>query len=180
MASNKPEPNYLVLGEILRPHGIRGEMKMKIFTDHPERLINELKTIYLGDKPTEDNADKYKLKSARFHKEALLITLKGVADRNDAETLRGKKVMVDIDNAVPLEEGEYYLHQLIGLSVQTDDHVELGTIREVIETGANDVYVVKGRKFGEILLPAHEETIINIDFEAKMVTMKLPEGLLPE
>lgn len=180
MASNKAKPNYLVLGEILRPHGIQGEMKMRIFTDHPERLINDLKTIYLGDNPNQNHADKYGLKSARFHKEALLITLKEVTDRNDAEILRGKKVMIDIDNAIPLKEGEYYLYQLIGLSVQTADGIALGDIRDIIETGANDVYVVKGREFGELLLPAHSETIIKVDFEAKMITMQLPEGLLPD
>lgn len=180
MANNQQQPDYLVLGEILRPHGVRGEIRMRILTDYPERLINELKTVYLGDNPNSSDADEYTIKSARFHKEYLLITLADIADRDDVDTLRGKKVMIDIDNAIPLEAGEFYLYQLIGLSVQTEEGLLLGDIRDVIETGANDVYVVKGREFGELLLPAHRETIINIDFEAKMVTMKLPEGLLPE
>jgi len=174
------KPYYLLLGEILRPHGVRGEMRMRILTDYPERLTTELKTIYLGNDPKQAEAEEYTLKSARFHKEYLLITLTEIQDRDEAETLRGQKVMIDIDNAVPLEEGEYYLYELIGMTVQTEDETELGQIREVLETGANDVYVVKGRAFGELLLPAHEETIINIDFETRIVTMKLPEGLLPE
>ncbi|GAB5489847.1 MAG: ribosome maturation factor RimM [Phototrophicaceae bacterium] len=180
MAKDNLSPKYLALGKILRPHGIRGEIRMKILTDYPERFINDLKTIYLGEKVTQDNADAYSLKSARFHKDFLLITLDEVKSRNDAETLRGKMVMIDIDNAVPLEDGEFYLYQLIGLTVQTDDGIELGQLKEVIETGANDVYIVKGREFGEVLLPAHEETIVSIDFEAKLITMTLPEGLLPD
>ncbi len=180
MAKDKQAPKYLTLGKILRPHGIRGEMRMQILTDYPDRLINELKRIYIGQKVTDDNADLYTLKSARFHKDFLLITLAEINDRNDAETLRGKMVMIDIDNAVPLDEGEFYLYQLIGLTVQTEDKTILGQLKEVIETGANDVYVVKGREYGEVLLPAHEETLINIDFEAKLITMRLPEGLLPD
>ena len=176
---NNQQPAYLILGEILRPHGIRGEMRMRILTDYPERLINELKTIYLGDNP-DSMVDEYAIKSARFHKEYLLITLTDIEDRNEAEALRGKKIMINIENAVPLREGEFYLYQLMGLSVQTEEGIHLGDIRDVIETGANDVYLVKGGQFGELLLPAHEETIISIDFEAKMVTMSLPEGLLPE
>ncbi len=179
MANHQNQPDYLILGEILRPHGVRGEMRMRILTDYPERFINELKTIYLGDNPASP-VDEYTLKSARFHKDYLLITLTTITDRNDVEPLRGKKVMIDIENAVPLEEGEFYLYQLMGLSVQTEDGTFLGDIRDVIETGANDVYLVKGGQFGELLLPAHEETIISIDFEAQMVTMNLPEGLLPE
>lgn len=180
MANNQQKPCYLLLGEILRPHGVRGEIRMRILTDYPERFINDLKTLYLGTDPKQPGAEQYTLKSARFHKEYMLITLAGIHDRNEAEMLRGQKVMIDIENAVPLEEGEYYLYQLVGMTVQTEDGIELGQLREVIETGANDVYIVKGRTYGELLLPAHEETLINLDFETKIITMKLPDGLLPE
>ncbi|MGB7341527.1 MAG: ribosome maturation factor RimM [Phototrophicaceae bacterium] len=179
MASEQ-QPHYLLLGEVLRPHGIRGELRMRILTDHPERFLNELDVIYLGSDPKDNDAQLYNLKSARFHKDYLLITLVEVKDRNAAELLRGRKVMIDIDRAIPLEEGEYYLYQLIGLTVQTTDGIELGQIKEVIETGANDVYVVKGREFGELLLPAHSETIVNMNFDEKRITMQLPDGLLPE
>ncbi|MGJ3240792.1 MAG: ribosome maturation factor RimM [Anaerolineae bacterium] len=180
MTNTQQQPHYLVLGEILRPHGVRGEMRMRVITDYPERLINQVKTVYLGTSADEADADTYTLKSARFHKDYLLITLDDVSDRNQADPLRGQLVMIDLDHAVPLAEGEYYLYQLIGLAVQTDTGIQLGKIQQVIETGANDVYVVKGREYGEILLPAHDETLINVDFEAGLVTMKLPEGLLPD
>lgn len=179
MASQQ-QPHYLLLGEILRPHGIRGELRMRILTDHPERLLNELDEVYLGNSPKNKEAKLYTLKSARFHKDYLLITLEEVKSRNDAELLRGQKVMIDLDRAIPLEDGEYYLYQLIGITVQTVDGLELGEIKEVIETGANDVYIVKGREFGELLLPAHSETIVNINFDEKRITMQLPDGLLSE
>ena len=178
--AKQDQPLYLLLGEILRPHGVRGELKMRIFTDYPERLIKDIKTLYLGQDANDTDAMPFTVKSARFHKEYLLLTLSEINGRDEAETLRGQKVMVDIDNAVPLEDGEYYLYQLVGLTVKTTDDVELGQIKDVIETGANDVYIVKGRAYGELLLPAHDETIVSINFDDNIIIMELPEGLLPE
>lgn len=173
------QPHYLILGEILRPHGIRGELRIKVQTDYPERLVNDLKTVYLGSDPKESHAEAYTIQSARFHQDYILLQLEEVQDRNTAELLRGQFVMVDFDNAVPLEEDEFYLFELIGLTVKTTSGEELGTIQDVMETGANDVYVVKGRKYGELLIPAHDETLVDVDVEAGIVTMKLPFGILP-
>src|SRR5687767_1111784 len=98
------QPYYLILGEILRPHGIRGELRIKVQTDYPERMINELETIYIGKDPHESSADEYSIQSARFHQNYILVQLKEIQDRNTAELLRGLFVMVDLENAVPLEE----------------------------------------------------------------------------
>jgi 16S rRNA processing protein RimM len=180
MATNRIEkPDYLIIGEILRPHGIRGELRLKILTDYPER-ISKIKTVYIGHDATQSDVPSYSVQSARLHQQFLLLTLKEVQDRNEAETLRGQLVMVDIDDAVPLEDDEIYLYELIGLTVKTETGQELGTIKDVLETGANDVYVVSSRQYGELLIPAHEETIIEIDTDAETVTVKLPDGLLPE
>lgn len=173
-------PYYLEIGQIMRPHGVRGELRMKVRTDYPERVIQDLKTVYLGRNPLHQEADAYELESARFHKDHLLLKFAGIDDRTEAEMLRGLRVMVDIDDAVPLEEDEFYLYEVIGLTVRTADDIELGTIRSVIETGANDVYVVKGRAYGEVLIPAHDETIVEIDFDAGVLTVSLPDGLLPD
>jgi 16S rRNA processing protein RimM len=173
------QPYYLILGEILRPHGIRGELRLKVQTDYPERMINELETVYIGRDPHESEATEYTIQSARFHQEYILLQLKEVQDRNAAELLRGLYVMVDLENAVPLEEDEFYLFELIGLTVKTTSGEELGTIQDILETGANDVYIVKGRKYGELLVPAHDETLIDVDVEAGIVTMNLPYGILP-
>lgn len=179
MSDKRLQPHYLILGEILRPHGIRGELRVKVQTDYPERLIDELKTVYIGTDPKQSDAETYTIKSARFHQDYILLQLEEIDDRNAAELLRGQFVMVDLENAVPLEEDEFYLFELIGLTVKTTSGEELGTIQDVMETGANDVYVVKGRKYGELLIPAHDETLVDVDVEAGIVTMNLPYGILP-
>lgn len=170
-------PKYLILGEILRPHGVRGEVRMRIITDYPERLP-DLKTVYLGKSPDDKQISPVKLTHVRFHKDYALLTIKGYNNRNDADALRKQLVMVDLANAVPLEDGEYYLFQLVGLTVVAND-VTIGIVKEVLQTGANDVYILESDTHGELLIPAHDETIDKIDFDAEIITMTLPEGLLP-
>lgn len=171
-------PKYLLLGQILRPHGVRGEVRLRILTAYPERIA-ELDSVFLGDDPDTDDVMPYGIEHMRMHQDYGLLKLEGVNDRNEAELLRDLYVMVDLEHAVPLEEGEFYLYQLIGLSVNTDDGNALGTLVDVLETGANDVYVVSSPEHGEILIPATDETIIKTDIEAGIVVVKLPDGLLP-
>ncbi|MCY3832142.1 MAG: ribosome maturation factor RimM [Chloroflexi bacterium] len=177
MASARAQPRYLVIGEILRPHGLRGELRTRVLSDNPER-ISQLKTVYLGDSPEAANLDRRALVGLRFNKEYALLQVAGCGDRNEAELLRGKLVMISVEQAAPLEADQYYLFQLLGLKVIAGD-VEIGTVKEVLQTGANDVYIVESETFGEVLIPAHEETILNIDFDAESITMQLPDGLLP-
>lgn len=176
--SRRNTPEYLILGEILRPHGVRGEVRMKIITDYPERL-KQMNAVYLGKDPYSDDIRKIDLISARLHQQYVLLTFKNYNDRDKADELRGLFVMIDLENAVPLEDGEYYLFELIGLNVQTHDGIPLGTLKEILETGANDVYIIDSPKYGELLVPAHDETLVSIDFDDKVITVKLPEGLLP-
>lgn len=172
-------PDYLLLGRVLRPHGVRGELKVSILTDYPERL-RELKAVYLGSGVDDRSPTQHMIQAVRFHQGYALIKFKEVPDRTAAERYRELFVMIDTANAVPLEENEFYLYQLIGLHVETDDGLILGTIAEVLETGANDVYVLHSDQFGELLIPAHDETILKIDLQAEIVTVKLPDGLLPD
>ena len=178
MSAERDQPDYLVIGQILRPHGLRGEVRMRVLTDAPDRLP-ELDRVYLADSPADAHPQKRALRSLRFNNNVALLSLAGCRSRNDAEALRDKTVMIATDQAAPLEDGEYYLFELIGLNVIADQ-VDLGRVKEVLETGANDVYVVDGGAFGEVLIPAHDETILNIDFDARAITMSLPEGLLPQ
>lgn len=171
------QPKYLVIGEILRPHGVHGELRTRVLSDYPDRLHN-LKHVYIGKAADDRHPRQHLLKKVRFNKAYALLTLDGIRDRNDAEPLRNRIVMIDIADAAPLEQDEYYLFQLIGLNVRSDEQV-IGVIRDVLQTGANDVYVVASEKYGEVLIPAHQETIVDIDFDAELVTMNLPEGLLP-
>ncbi|MEO8612563.1 MAG: ribosome maturation factor RimM [Chloroflexota bacterium] len=171
-------PEYLLLGEILRPHGILGEVKMRVLTAYPERL-SELKTVFLSSNPDGKKAQEHDVERVRMNQGYALIKLAGIHDRTEADTFRELYVMVKLENAIPLETGEFYLYQLIGLKVKTVDDETLGTLTEVLETGANDVYIVDSPQYGEVLVPATEETIIHTDVEAGIITVKLPDGLLP-
>ncbi len=174
------QPAYLLLGEVLRGHGIRGELRIRLLTDYPER-IGTLETVYLADspEPRKGKVTPYRVKGMRRNGEFGLLSLHEITDRTQADRLRGLYVLIDLEHAVPLEEGEFYLYQLIGLSVQTSAGETLGKLVEVLETGANDVYLVESPRYGEILIPVTDETIVKTDVSAGIVVVNLPEGLLP-
>ncbi len=171
-------PAYLLLGEVLRPHGIKGELRLRLLTDYPERIA-DLETVYLADSPEPTTTTPYRVAGMRMNGDFGLLKLQEIEDRTQADRLRGLYVLVDMEHAVPLEEGEFYLYQLLGLRVQTEAGEMLGTLTEVLETGANDVYVVDSPRYGEILIPVTDETILKTDVEAGVLLVKLPEGLLP-
>lgn len=167
----------MLLGRILRPHGVRGELRIDVLTAYPERIMPEDR-VFIGPDPSDPAAAvEYQIDGVRRHQQYLLLQLEGVHARDEADLLRDQYVMVPLDDAVPLEEDEFYLFQIIGLPVYTEHDEHLGEIVDVIETGANDVYVVRGPR-GEILLPAIEECILDVDIEGKRVTAHLMEGLL--
>jgi 16S rRNA processing protein RimM len=165
--------SYLAIGQITSAHGIRGEVKVLVMTDFPERYRVGAK-VYLGTladcRPTE-------IETVRPHKGMMLVKLSGVPDRNTAETLQGQYLMIPDEQAMPLGEHENYAHDLIGLAVETQDGKSLGTLVEILFTRANDVYVVSGPA-GEILLPALREVILRVDLAAKKIIVAVPEGLL--
>ena len=175
---SNPEPSYIIVGRVRRPHGIRGEVRVEILTDYPERLVQH-DYLYLAHAQSPDEVERYPLEAVRPHKGILLIKLGGVDDRDAAEELRGTLVQVPFEEAVPLEEGEYYHFQLIGMDVEMETGEWLGRVAEVIETGAHDVYVIRGPR-GEVLLPAIEDVILELNTKTrKMVVRPLP-GLLDE
>jgi len=176
--TQRQQPHYLIVGEIVRAHGVIGEVRLRLTTDYPERL-RQLGAVYLGHDPLKPQAEYHELASVRLSADHCLIRLRDVNNRNQAELLRGLLVMVKIEDAVPLDEDEFYAYELIGMSVVTPEGLNLGTIRDVMETGANDVYIIDNPELGELLVPAHDETLLNIDLEARTVTMALPDGLLP-
>jgi len=162
----------------LRPHGLRGELRVEILTDYPERLEQHA-YFYLASPNSPEAVRRYPVDKLRRHKEVLLLKLGGCDDRNGADKLRGMLVQIPIEEAVPLEEGEYYHFQLIGMQVETESGELLGRIVEVLETGANDVYVVRG-PWGEVLLPAVEDVVLELDLEAKRMVVHLLPGMLAE
>ena len=173
-----PEPRYLVVGRVQRPHGVRGEVRVEILTGYPERL--EQHTHFCLARPASPEAvRRYPVEQSRLHQNVLLLKLGGCDDRNTAEALRGMLVQIPAEEAVPLEDGEYYLFQLVGVQVETEDGEHLGRVSEVLETGANNVYVVQGPR-GEVLLPAIEDVVLELDLESRRIVVRLIPGLLGE
>jgi 16S rRNA processing protein RimM len=161
---------FLAVGRVLRPHGVRGDLLLDSLTDFPEHLA-EVDTVYLGDA-----AVPHPLAAARVHRSQVILRLGDCADRDCADQYRGQLVQIKAEAAAPLPPGRYYHHQLIGCRVVSDEGEELGELVDILETGANDVYVV-ATPDGELLLPAIKSVILNIDVEAKKVTAHLIDGL---
>jgi len=166
------EPRFIAVGQVVKPHGVRGEVAVEVLTDFPGRFAL-LERVYLS----EDDPRPVALESVRFHKGRALLKLGGYDDRTAVEALRGELVLVPIDEAMPLEPDQYYQDDLIGLEVWTTDEEYLGQVVEILETGANDVYIVQGER-GEILLPAIADVIQWIDLEENRMVVELMEGLI--
>lgn len=163
---------YLAIGQVVGVHGIRGEVKVSVMTDFPQRYRPGVQ-VYLG---TELDCIPTAIETARPHKGVMLVKLAAVPDRNMAETLQGQYLLIPAEQAMPLAENEHYAHDLIGLSVETVAGEALGTLTEVLFTGANDVYVVAGPA-GETLLPALRSVILQVDLAAGKMTVAVPDGL---
>ena len=169
--SHRPRrPTHLAIGRILSPHGTKGELTVEILTDFPDRF-KLLKTVYLGDHHTPTV-----LEGHRMHGRRVLLKLAGYDNRDDAGRLRGQLVQVPIDNAIPLEDDEYYLYEILGLDVVTTEGEYLGRIEEIVDTGSNDVYVVKDGD-QEILIPAISDVVLNVDLDEGRVEVRLMKGL---
>lgn len=170
----RPELRYLAIGRIVRAHGVRGEVSVTILTDFPERF-ETIEWVFIGD---EFEAEAYRLESYRWHKQNVLLTLAGVTDRLAADKLRGQLVQVPFEEAMPLPEGDFYLFELIGLQVFTVAGEYLGVIEEILETGANDVLVVKTQAQAEILLPSIPDVVKSVEPDAGRVLVELIDGLI--
>lgn len=166
----RPEPRYLAIGRVARPFGLHGELRVQLYTEYPEQL-GRLHAVYLGS-----DVQPCQVESVRLHKGAALFKLAGIDDRTAAETLRGALVQIAREQAVPLEKDEYYEHQIVGMTVVEEDGTLLGRVTEIVSTGANDVYVVVGPD-GELLLPAIESVILEIDLQLDQMVVHVMEGL---
>jgi 16S rRNA processing protein RimM len=164
-------PQYLTIATVLAPFGLRGELKVRIETDFPERFAR-LTQVYLGP-----NHEPFTFEAFRLHKGFGLLKLKGCDSRDEADGLRGWEVQIPLEEAVPLPPGQYYTYQIEGLAVYTEEEEYLGAVEEVLSTGSNAVHVVQG-PLGEVLIPALADVIVNIDLEAGRMIVRLPPGLL--
>lgn len=168
--STSRAPSFLVIGRILGPVGTRGDVRAQIITDFPDRF-ERLTTVYVGD-----NLKPFHVQLAKLESGTVLLKLATVDDANAAAALRNADLHVPIEEAVTLPDDQFYWHQIVGLDVWTDDGRSLGKVTEVLRTGSNDVYVV-GRGSNELLIPAIEDVIREIDLPARRITVKLLPGL---
>jgi 16S rRNA processing protein RimM len=161
-----------VVAHVLGAHGIRGELKCRIVTDFPTRRFKRGNTVMIRGEP-------HKVQGARIQGATVLLKLEDIQDRDVAAALRGAEVEVPTQEAVSLPKGQFYWHQVIGLRVEdATSHEPLGEVTDIIETGANDVYIVRGQR-GEILVPAIKDVVKQIDPESgRMLIQPLP-GMLP-
>ena len=170
--ANQVARDFIVIGEITKPHGVRGEVRVKPHTDEPERF-SWLEQVFVGASDPRPMA----VEQARVHQGMVLLKLTAVSTHVAAEALRGEWLLVPEDEALPLEEGEYFLFELEGLTVVTTDGENLGTLMSIIETGANNVFVVQGDR-GELLLPDIDDVVQEIDFENGRMLVTLLPGVI--
>ncbi|WP_374687386.1 ribosome maturation factor RimM [Promineifilum sp.] len=171
-AESSAEPRFLAVGRVLKPHGVRGEVRVEPLTDDPARF-KQLTHIYVGER----NPRRVAIEGVRFHQSWVLLRLDGYPTRTEAELLRNELLQVTEAEAVPLEEGEYYLYQLEGLAVYTEAGVHLGRLTDVLETGANNVFIVQGPK-GELLIPDIPDVVQDVDIAGGRLVIRPLPGLL--
>ena len=164
----------LRVGVITRTHGIRGEVKVYPTTDSPLRF-NEIEEVMLKNGPRKE---RLRIQEARYFKNLVILKFKGIDNINDIEKYKGAELYVDREHGDKLEEGEYYIADILGMKVYTEEGELLGEVRDVIETGANDVYAVKREGKKDLLIPAIKSCVLSIDVENEKMTVRLLDGLL--
>ena len=164
------EPLYLSVGFLRRPHGVKGEIIMDLHTDFPERMKKGRKLLIgEGHKPMT-------LTNVRPHQTGLLVKFKDIDTPEDAGLFRNQWVYV-LTQDVPLPEGQHYKHELLGLKIEDENGNLLGELVEILETGANDVYVVRNDAGKETLLPNIPSVILDLDIDRGCLRVHLLEGL---
>ena len=156
--------SHLVIGEITKPQGVRGELKLRPITCDPERFEG----LTLAYFKRGDKYEPVKLKVNRLAPDAVFLNIEGVTDRNQAERLRGELLYIDRAHAVELDEDSDFICDLIGLTGKDDSGRTLGTLKDVMQPGGNDVYVFQGG-YGEVLVPALKSVVIRVDYEAEVM-----------
>lgn len=164
----------LQVGVISSTHGIRGEVKVFPTTNDAARF-KQLKKVYLD---TGWEQIELQIEQVKFFKQFAILKFKGIDNINDIEKYRGKSLLIDREDAVELEEDEYYIADMLGMEVYTEDGAFFGKLKDVMETGANDVYIIDTQEHGEVLLPAIRDCILDVDVEKSRMTIHLMEGLV--
>ena len=165
---------YLEIGQIVNTFGIKGEVKINPFTDDINRF-DELKSIFVVK---NKELIPYEIETVRYHKNMVILKLKGINSMNEAEKLKGLYIKIDRKYAKKLPKGTYFIADLIGLEVYDENSNLLGSIDDIYNTGANDIYVVKNNLGKQILLPGIPQVIKKVDLENKKIVVHLLNGLI--
>ena len=165
--------DLLQVGVITTTHGVRGEVKVFPTTDDANRF-KKLKEVILD---TGKEQLPLEIAQVKFFKNLVILKFKGIDNINDIEKYKGKSLYVTREHAVKLKKDEYFIADLIGMRVVTEEGEELGTIKDVLQTGANDVYIIKKDGEDELLVPAIKDCVKNVDIEGGVMTLHLLEGL---
>ncbi|HXY72773.1 MAG TPA: ribosome maturation factor RimM [Actinomycetota bacterium] len=172
MSSPEPPVPWVAVGRITRAHGIRGEVKVLPLTDVEERFTPASR-LFLG----ESQERPLTVAASRPDRGRLLVRFEEIPDRTTAEALTGAYLFVPADSSPPLPEGEFWPHQLIGAEVLTESGRPLGTLREVVHTNANDVWITRDDGGAESLVPALRDVIVSVDTDARLVVVREVPGL---
>ncbi len=167
--------DYFVIGKIVNTQGHKGDVRILPQTDDITRF-EKLKTVQIF-RESDKNTRELTIEKVWYHKSFVVIKFKEILDMNDAERIKDHFIKIDRKDAVPLEEDEYFIQDLIGVKVVTDENTDLGVIKDVISTGANDVYVVK-TSGKDVLLPAIKPCILNVDMQERIMTVHIMKGLI--
>ncbi len=162
-------PVFLTIGKLQRTHGVKGEIVMEVMTDFPEKILPG-NIVYIGSKQQP-----YEVASVRPTADKILISFKGFTDCDQVSILRNQIVSIKTEDANQLPEGEFYHHEIIGMTVVEEDGSLVGTIGEILVTGANDVYIINKENGEELLLPAIRDAVRSIDRSSRKMVVRLPE-----
>ena len=165
--------DFLRVGVVTRTHGVRGEVKVYPTTDEPRRFL-DLTEVTVG----EHKERILPIENVRFFKNLVILKFSGIDDMDSAAKLAGTDLYIPRSEGVPLEEGEYYIADLIGMDVISDEGEHLGTVKDVLQTGANDVFIVERKGARQLLLPYIPECVLDIDPAASCMKVHIMEGLL--
>ncbi|MBE5806250.1 MAG: 16S rRNA processing protein RimM [Clostridiales bacterium] len=165
---------YFEIGQIVNTFGVKGEIKVNPFTDDLERF-EELKSIKIKK---NNNLYEYDIENVKYHKNFVILKLKDIDDMNMAEKYKGCYIQIDRKDARKLPKGTYFIADIIGSDVITDNGINLGKVDDIYNTGSNDIYVVKNELGKQILLPGIKDVILDINIEKQIVTVHLLDGLI--
>lgn len=165
---------YFNVGQLTSTHGVKGELKAIPLTDNPQRFL-KLKWVYIDKKGT---LQKFNINGVKFLKNFVILKFEGIDSIDEAEKLKGLYMKIDRANAVKLPKDSFFIADIIGMQVFDENNELLGILTEVIQTGSNDVYIVKGDSEKEILIPALKSVVKGVSMEERKISVILPKGLL--